>query len=226
MAQAFEYLSSLKPGEQAWIQVLFRSTAKEGSLFNPTNGAKKWRGRVADAVSDIRKRASINPGKDDAPDSDERKYGFPRPTWAQTEQMRVMERQLSKVPFDVAVKGIFLADTSVTPMVGSVANGMRWFWKSIGNPGYLNELQPTRGHNSFDYPWQDFMGFRDRLLTARYIDAYRRRCAFFAPWRFNYSVMTNEALATMFHFPSSGVSAPGLERIPAKKAEPPANLPK
>ena len=96
----------------------------------------------------------------------------------------------------------------------------------MNNPGYLNELAPTRGSNSFDYPWQDFNGFRDRLLTRRYIDAYRRRCAFHAPWIVKHQVMTNEVLATMFHFPSESIMVPGLERISATKAEPPSNLPK
>jgi hypothetical protein len=223
MGQIFEYLSSLKKGEQVWVQVMFRATGKYGSLFNPKNAAKEWMERVKIEIESIRLSASLNPGKEDAPDSDERKYGFPRPTWSQTEQMRIMERQLGKIPFDVAVRGLYIAEKGVYS--GATGNGMRWFWKTLNNPGYLNSLDPTRGHNPFDYPWQDFMGLRDTLLIKRYIDAYRRRSAFFAPWVVNYNVMTNEVLATMFHFPSSSISAPGLDRIPATKAKPPPNLP-
>ncbi len=224
IAQIFEYLSSLKKGEQVWVQIIFRASGKQDSLFSPKQGDDMWMERVKKAIQGIRKEASLTPGKEDAPESDERKYGFPRPTWSQTEQMRIMERQLSKIPFDVAVRGLYIAENAVYS--GPKLNGMRWFWKPINNPGYLNALGPARGHNTFDYPWQDFMGIRDRLLIRRYIDAYRRRCAFYAPWKTSYKVMTNEVLATMFHFPSASVIAPGLERISAKKAEPPSNLPK
>ena len=224
IAQIFEYLSSLNKGEQVWVQIIFRASAKQDSLFNPKAGDKLWMERVKKEIQKIRKEASLTPGKEDAPETDDRKYGFPRPTWSQTEQMRIMERQLGKIPFDVAVRGLYIAENAVYN--GATLNGMRWFWKSINNPGYLNELRPTRGHNPFDYPWQDFMGIRDTILIRRYIDAYRRRCAFFAPWTVPYKVMTNEVIATMFHFPSAGIMVPGLERIPATKAEPPANLPK
>ena len=181
--------------------------------------------RVKNEIDEIRRKASLNPGKtDETPESDVRKYGFPRPTWSQTEQMRIMERQLGKIPFDVSVRGLYIADKAI--YAGATGNGMRWFWKAINNPGYLNELEPAGGHNAFDYPWQDFMKIRDTLLIRRYIDAYRRRCAFHAPWVVTHQVMTNEVLATMFHFPGESIMVPGLERISATKAEPPSNLPK
>ncbi|HVM73519.1 MAG TPA: hypothetical protein VMU13_01410 [Candidatus Paceibacterota bacterium] len=217
MAQGFEYLSSLLPGEQAWIQVVFRASGKYGSMFKPKNKAKEWLERVKKEVANVRKLASqsdVDPGKE----------SFPRPTWRQTEQMRIIERQMGKIPFDVAVCGFYIADQSVYN--GAVANGTRWFWKPINNPGYLNALEPTRGHNAFDYPWQDFMKIRDGIMVRRYIDAYRRRCPFYSPWVMEYQTMTNEVLATMFHFPSSSVVTPGLERIASTKAEPPSNLPK
>jgi hypothetical protein len=216
LAQVFEYLSSLRSGEQVWVQIIFRATGKEGGPLRPKSAVGAWQQRVKDEVAVIRKLASLT--------SDGKTESFPRPTWRQTEQIRIIERQLGKIPFDVAIRGLYIADIGVYN--GAVMNGMRWFWKAMNNPGYLNELQPTRGHNSFDYPWQDFMNLRDHLLIRRYIDAYRRRSAFFPPWTLEFQVMSNEVLATMFHFPSSSIAAPGLERIPATKAEPPANLPK
>ena len=217
LAQLFEYLSSLHAGEQVWVQVIVRATGKQGGPLRPVKTAvKDWMKRVKDEVADIRKKASLS--------SDGKTESFPRPTWSQTEQMRIMERQLGKIPFDVAIRGLYIGDIDVYN--GATANGMRWFWKAINNPGYLNALEPANGHNAFDYPWQDFMNLREHLLIRRYIDAYRRRSAFFAPWTMPWNVMTNEVLATMFHFPSSSIAVPGLERISATKAEPPHNLPK
>lgn len=219
MAQGFEYLSSLRPGEQVWIQIMFRATGKQSSLFNPAKGDDEWAARVQKEVNEIRKDASKS-----LLDPESKKDSFPHPTWKDTERIRIMERQLGKIPFDVGVRGLYIADKSIYS--GAVGNGMRWFWKPINNPGYLNELKPSGGHNTFDYPWQDFMKIRDGILVRRYIDGYRRRCAFHAPWTMEYKVMTNEVLATMWHFPSSSVVTPGLQRISSTKAEPPSNLPK
>lgn len=217
LGQVFEYLSSLKPGEQVWVQIIFRASGKYGSVLNPKNGAKEWVKRVNDEVQKIRTAAAK---------SEDGKLGFPRPTWKQTEQMRILERQLGKIPFDVAIRACYIADTTQTPFVGGGYGGMRILWKSVSAENYLNQLKPSNGHNVFDYPWQDFMGIRDRILTRRFIDGYRRRDAFFAPWYLEYQVMTNEVLATIFHPPSATVSAPGFLRIPATKSEPPINLPK
>ena len=227
LAQMFEFLSSLRPGEQVWIQIIFRASGKYGSVLSPGKGDKDWLKRVRKAVDEIRNKASINVGKEEAPESDPKKYGsFPRPTWSQTEQIRTMERHMGKVPFDVAMRGAYFADTTKASFSSASYTANRWIWKPLNNPGYLNELKPVRGHNPFDYPWQDFMDMRYMLVSERFFDAYRRRIAFHAPWTTPYQVMTNESLATMWHFPSSGVASPGLERIAATKAEPPHNLPK
>ena len=226
IAQMFEYLSALQAGEQVWVQIIFRATGKQESIFKPKNGVTKWLKRIDDQIEVIRTQASVNVGKKDAPESDPDKYGFPRPTWVQTEQIRIMERQKGKIPFDVGVRAIYLVDTARSSFSGPSANGLRWFWKPMNNPGYLNELGPTRGHNTLEFPWQDFMDIREKIIIRRFIDAYRRRSAFFSPWTIPYQVMTTEVLASMFHFPSSSIKVPGLDRIPATKAEPPHNLPK
>lgn len=226
IAQLFEYLSALQQGEQAWVQVIFRATGKQESVFSPKSGVDKWMARIDDKIESVRTLASINVGKKDAPESDEKKYGFPRPTWAQTEQIRIMERQKGKIPFDVGIRAIYIVDTSRISFNRTNVNGIRWFWKAMNNPGYLNELSPERGHNTLEFPWQDFNGIRENIMIRRFIDAYRRRSAFFSPWVIPTQVMTTEVLATMFHFPSSSIAVPGLDRIPATKAEPPHNLPK
>ena len=39
-------------------------------------------------------------------------------------------------------------------------------------------------------------------------------------------ILSGEELATLWHPVSRAVAIPGLDRIPAQKAEPPSNLPK
>lgn len=40
-----------------------------------------------------------------------------------------------------------------------------------------------------------------------------------------FSILSTEELATLYHFPSSVVAAPKLQKLEAKKAGPPAELP-
>ena len=63
---------------------------------------------------------------------------------------------------------------------------------------------------------QQKLHFRKRMIW----DSYRLR-------RFpsKTSILNTEELATLYHPPISGVEAPRLARIEAKKGEPPAGLP-
>ncbi|HEV3245518.1 MAG TPA: hypothetical protein VG102_04115, partial [Candidatus Paceibacterota bacterium] len=100
-------------------------------------------------------------------------------------------------------------------------------WKPYQNQAYMSYLRPRRWHNPYDYPWQDIHGFRrNNLHIKRFFDCYRRRGGFHSPWILPANILTVEELATIWHPPSRTAAVPGLERIPATKAAPPANLPK
>lgn len=222
LGQVFELLSGIKPHEMIWVQIMLRKEGKSG-ILNRTD--TKWAERIDKAVKDIRKKASISPGKEEAPESDEKKYGFPRPTWGETRVIETLERHKGKLPFEVGIRAIY---TSTKGSHGPTATAMRWMWRPFNSPDFLNGLRPkgSWGHNVFDYPWQDWNGIRDRLMSQRYLDAYRRRSWFYEPWKVPSIVMSTETLATIYHFPSATIMSPGLQRIPATKAEPPPNLPK
>ena len=225
LAGVMEYMSSLKPQEQAWVQIIIslsnEKRAKKDSRFGTES---RWEGMIKEEVAKIRKASSLTPGKEHAPEDDPRKYGFPRPTYSEQEQMKAMERHLGKLPFNVGIRAVYLAEKKY--FSGASYNGVRWLWRPLNNPGYLNALRPKYWTNTMDYPWQDFGNYRLELLTRRFLDAYRRRSFFYAPWTTPYFMMSVESLATLWHPPSRSVSSPGLERIPAKKAEPPSNLPR
>jgi hypothetical protein len=57
------------------------------------------------------------------------------------------------------------------------------------------------------------------------LDSYKRRSYFFYPYKFTPLILTNEELATLYHFPGEVASTPGLPRIPSKRAQAPTNLP-
>lgn len=224
LAQVFEVLSSIKPHEQMWLQILIRKEGKSGILIRTSTG---WAKKIDAAVKEIRKRSSINPGKEDVDDKDaeeKKKYGFPRPTWGETRVIETLERHKGKLAYEVGIRAIYIADG---PGHGPTQTAMRWIWRAFNSPEMLNGLRPRGnwGHNVFDYPWQDWNGFRERLMTRRYLDAFRRRSYFYEPWITRAQVMSSETIASIFHPPSATIETPGLTRIPATKSEPPANLP-
>ena len=218
LAQVLEVLGSIRKTEQAWIQITFRQAGKQG-ILSTTSSDKDWKKRVAAEVQKIRAQATKSPveGAKDSP--------FPHATWLQTQQIQTLERHLGKLPFEVVMRGAYIADTTKGPFDGATYTAVRWIWRPFNNPGYLNGLRPARWHNPFDYPWQDFHKMRWNLVSRRFLDAYRRRSTFYIPWNTPVNIMTTETIASIWHPPSRTVVTPGLERIPSTKSEPPPNLP-
>jgi len=209
-ASVIEVLSSLNKEEQVWIQMVIRAHVD-----------KDWKNAVESEVEKI--RIASTQVSDEHGDEDEDAVGFPRPTWRQTEQIRIMERHLSKLPFEVGMRGIYIAPAG--KMRSAEYTAMRWIWRPFSNAQWMSILRPRRWHNDFDYAWQDWNGIRYRLQTRRFLDAFRRRCFFNYPWKFTYHVFSTETLASLWHPPSTVVVSPGLARIATTKAEAPSNLP-
>ena len=212
LSSVLEVLGALNPNEQAWIQIVIRGHFSKD----------KWRKTVEGEVEKIR-RASTKLQKIEGEPEDEDAAGFPRPTWKQSELIRSMERQLGKMPFDYGMRMLYIAPRG--KMRGGEYSAIRWIWRPYGNPNYQVYIRPKHAHNDFDWPWQDFRGTREEHETHRYLDAYRRRQVFHAPWKAWWNTTSVETLATLWHPPSRTVQAPGLQRIPSSKAEPPPNLP-
>jgi hypothetical protein len=208
-ANVVEALSSIGKGEQVWVQMVIR----------PYFG-KKWKDALEKVVQKIRIASTMLEG---VSKEDEDAAGFPRPTWKQNEQIRIIERHLSKLPFQVGFRAIYSAPAG--KMRGPEYTAMRWIWRPFANYNWMSILRPRRGHNIFDYAWQDWNGVRWRLFSRRFLDAYRRRCFFNYPWMTQYQIFSTEMLATLWHPPSTVVKAPGLARIAVSKGEAPSNLP-
>jgi hypothetical protein len=212
LATSFETLSNLKPTEQVWIQMLFRYDTKDGIIIRK---AGDWKERVAKAVEKIRGEMVFKADPDDK--------GFPRPTWKQNELMRAMERQLTKMPFQVGFRFAYISEGELH---GPTFTAIRWIYKLYNWENFGQLIRSGRGHDPFDYPWQDFKNIRWVLVTRRWLDAMRRRSYFTAPWVSPWVVMTPEIMASLYHYPSGAIKTPGLLRIQATKSEPPPNLPR
>ena len=226
LAEVLERMSILKPSEQMWIQIVITQCRdkrrKKGGAWYQTED--RFDGMIKDEI-DVLRKETVGHGADPGPNNPERWKSFARvPMYRYTETIKAMDRNLGKHPFNVGMRGVYIADTKDFGAPGYT--GIRWIWRPVGNPQYMNQLRPRRWGNPFDWPWQDYQNVRWNLMIRRFFDAYRRRSHFYSPWIMPHNMMSTEMLATIWHPPSAAIGAPGIARIPAKKAEPPANLPK
>lgn len=222
LAEVLERMSILKPTEQMWVQIIITQSRdqrrKKGGMWWETES--RYEGLVKETVEKLREETV---GDMDDPHQKWKSYAR-IPLYRMTETVKAMERNMGKHTFNVGMRGVYIADSKDFSAPGYT--GLRWLWRPMGNPQYMNQMRPRRWGNPFDYPWQDFNGIRWNLMVRRYFDCYRRRSHFYTPWIMPYNMMSTEVIATLWHPPSAAIGSPGLERIPAKKAEPPANLPK
>lgn len=213
-----EYLGSLKPGEQAWIQILIQGHRKE--TFQDTRLFPKpdWQEGVKKAIKKIiEEEAFVKPGE-----------GKPQTlqhlTKTQDEIIKAMERNAGKLAFNAMVRVLYTAPLEIfdkmklTGLIGSM--------RQFGSKN-LNGIRPDK-FMSIDYPWKDFRDRTKKWLHKTHLEAYKRRSFFDVPFKHLNGkpyVLTVEELATIFHFPGATATTPTLTRVPSKKAEAPANLP-
>lgn len=220
MAPMLEFLGSLKPGEQAWIQILVQAHSKEGLKYGRLVTKPEWKSAANAEIKKILKEAKLQ--TEVAPDKYDPKYL----TDEQKETIKAIERSLAKPAFDTMIRAFYFStvETNDPNNIGGLLGSFKSFSSNT-----LNGFKPGKGAD-YDYPWQDFEDMLRRANEREFLEAYKRRSFFNPPFK-NFKrdksfILTTEELATIYHFPSSAVVAtPTLVRIPSKKSEAPANLP-
>ncbi|MBP7741580.1 MAG: hypothetical protein KA104_02745, partial [Candidatus Pacebacteria bacterium] len=145
------------------------------------------------------------------------------PTKGEQEAINAIERNVGKLPYDVGMRGLYMAKEGSFHGVMPGALGM--IWKPFNSEG-LNDIRWTRWNVGFnDYPWEDPHGHHHDHVIHAATDFYRRRAFFHPPYIGNWMVLSTEELATIFHIPSGGITTPSLPRIQSATAEAPFNLP-
>src|SRR3989344_4833773 len=217
LTAVIEYLGSIKPGEQAWIQILIQAHKSEGLKELRLLKRSDWTKAAKEEIKKIISEAVFKPGEG-------KDITSTNLTDTQKQTITAIERSISKFPFDAAIRLVYIAkkdiynSTNVPGILGS--------FKQFGsnNLNGFKRAWPT----DFDYPWQDFRGPRKRANERKMLDAYKRRSFFHPPYRNFHTkrfILTTEELATIFHFPGLVSSTPTFSRLVSKKAEPPPNLP-
>jgi len=220
IAHLFEFLSLAKQGENIWLQIIIRTnkdqTHKEGKWFEKED---RWKAEAKSEIAKIREETTFE--TESILDPTVKVKGSPILMSADREKVDAIQRSVGKQAFDAGVRGVYIADKDSFNANRIV--GLTGVFKQFGSAN-LNGFQPTGWFIDYSYPWQEWFGAKNKTASWL-IDAYRRRSWFHPPYKTDHYVLTTEELATIYHFPSRIIEAPGLSRIPSKKSEAPPNLP-
>lgn len=229
-ANLMEFLGSIGKGEYFWTQIVIRTAGSEkyrGKSDEKTGKAWTWRDEAMREVETIRKRAGtkskfFDPTTGKMVETE----GFPNPTKGQSEMIAAIERNVSKLAFDVGIRAVYIAKFDAFNPI--MINGMIAMWKPFSSESY-NTIKATRWGIDFqDYPWELHNERKKDVFRKDLVQAYRRRQFFHEPFTFHehpHMIMSTEEIATIFHLPSLSTGAPGLERIQSATGEAPSNVP-
>lgn len=236
LANLIEFMNSAGKGEYIWLQFIIRAHRGEryghspgGNMSNKLNKEGEpftWRDEGMELIEEIR-RKTRDPYID--PVTGEERPGFPNPTKGQSEMMAAIDRNTSKLAFDVGARGIYLAREKNfhVPAIGHLIALFKPFstvgWNGINSTAWMKRFD--------DYPWEIGVEKKKDLYRRKMIEAYRRRQFFYNPtfqgglFPKDAMIMSTEELATIYHIPSRSVESPGLGRIQSATGEAPSNLP-
>ena len=221
LANLVEFMGSMKKGEYLWLQLIIR--AHKGEKYGKLNKEGKaftWKDEALEIIDKIRKETRSSYFD---PVSGKEMPGFPNPTKGQSEAMAAIERNISKLGFDVGARGVYLAESG--KFDPAVIAGMTGIFKQFSSEGW-NGFKPKGWMTYFnDYPWEIGGSKLKDEYRKGLVESYRRRQYFYEPVNEDGMVMSTEELATLYHIPSRAVGAPSLARIQSATSEAPVNLP-
>lgn len=214
-----EFLGSLQQGEHAWIQIIVKAHKKEDK------DKTKWFGKTDFWIDEAKKQIEEIKEQSVYKDpNDKDGKSIPMQTFSQKEKIEAIERNISKMGFDVGIRAIYIAEKD--SFVGPNIPGLIGSFKQYGSSN-LNGFKPAFT-TSVDYPWQDIFGKRVKKMKETLYEDYKNRIyfgTFFGPKKREKFVLNSEELATIFHFPGGVATTPSLTRVKSRKAEAPSNLP-
>ena len=226
MLPLIEFMGSVGPNQQVWMQILVRAHKKDrrvkGKFFKKEDS---WSEEALKAKNEIFliKDAKTKVAGEVNPDT-----GYARiPTISEGERevALAIERRISKHAFDVGIRFLYIAKKEIfdTPFaIGGIISSMKQF-----NDERLNGFKPNgdKWHPRLDDPWKDYKNMRRNRYGKVGLAAFKRRSLFYTPFQGKYLIMNTEEIATIYHFPGSVSQTPNLERVPSKRAQAPGNLP-
>ncbi|MEI7489281.1 MAG: hypothetical protein WCJ72_18080 [Chryseobacterium sp.] len=217
-----EFLGSLQKGEQVWIQICVRAHGKD--KYNKEKSSYvDW---VHEAQQDIKKLT-----KRDLKVDEKSNPGLFVLTKGEKLAVDAIEDNITKTPFDCGIRAVYIAkkDKFKKSTIGGIKNSFKQY-----NVTNLNSFEGVNEAEEGKW-YHKLMGKAEHVAEynkKRMYDLYRHRSFFYseyAPYGYPFgtvpSVFSSEELATIYHFPGDVSKTPTLNRVTAKKAEAPSDLP-
>lgn len=207
ITSTIEFMGSVGRGQQIWMQILVQATGNRFKTSGKWFEHHDWKDEGKTLIKELQEKYAGESGT--------------KATKRQGELINAIERSLSKLGFDCGIRTLYISKkeffdpSNIAGIIGSL--------RQYGSQD-LNGFKPgfTTG---FDYPWQDWNGYRENKQKHKIYDAYVRRSYFYPPYKKKPFVLNTEELATIYHFPGGVAETPTFTRIESRRGEPPANLP-
>jgi hypothetical protein len=225
LSNLVEFLGQIGKGEYLWLQIVMQARKKDQWYGIYKESTDAWKDPAKEKISGITKAAikrSQELLEDDAEKKKVASRGAMLLTGGERLQVEAIERQLTKSVFECGIRGLYLANNE--NFNGVNIGNLVMLFAPYRQPNY-NSLMPGRGMDWFDYPWQDFRDIRQNKMKYNLFFRYKQRAYFYVPYDQVPVFMTTEELATIWHFPSSVVQTPALDRVPSRRSDAPINLP-
>ncbi len=198
-----EMLSSIKAGEQIWIQIFVRAAGKSLKLHETAGEAtiakhlfgetedylhlrdkkdspEDWQAqgrRLINEILDEHSSTVIGEG-----DKAKKVGGYKNLSPEKKDLVDRIERSISKFGFDVGVRVVYYAKKEAfNPgrCPSEITSALRQF--SAPKTAPFNSLAMTGFTNSFDYPWQDWNNMRAYKNQKKMFELYVKRAYFYPP---------------------------------------------
>jgi len=222
-----EFLGQVGKGEYIWMQIIMRARKSEEwyGFYYPKKKRDDWAMPAREKIKNITRQAIERAQSFVEEDTEKKKVGARGSTLltgGEKLQVEAIERNLTKTVFECGIRVMYLAETDKFNGI-NIGNVVKFF-DPYRQENY-NAIMPERGSNWFDYPWQDFRDIRANRVRNSLFFRYKQRAYFYVPYDQVPVFMTTEELATIWHFPSSVVQTPALDRVPSRRSDAPINLP-
>ena len=165
-----EYMGSLQKRRGTLAADSFSKHTARSVFSMPTCGPKdNWRAEGKKEIEKIRKEATIEP-------EGENGQGRTILSEAQKDVISAIERNIAKYAFDVAIRGLYIANKEANRIAERVP-GLIGSFRQFSSLENFNELR-IGFFTDFDYPWQDFRRMRRNARERKMLNAYKKRSYF------------------------------------------------
>lgn len=234
LASLLEVMSNIGKGEQMWFQIIIKPQSgtewqAEGEAeikkiigapadkppAHPINKFLGAIGTVVDQIQELIFPGSVPPAtKEDSGPRSEMLFLSP----GERATVESIEQKVSQLGFKAKLRFIYIAKKEV-------------FDKSRGFGAFMGALKQYNALDSNSFlpdkrTWSKTYFFlkktRQYMRETKILSAFKARSSVFGPPQF---VLTNDELATLWHFPNNELRVPMLKTTEGKKSEAPVNIP-